>query len=83
MRPLSPVKLFWTFMTVELAIRPVFPNYSGFRFLVLVHDGDDNCQFVIAQWRSSLVIMNSSDYSNRQWQSSLDRNNFGFVLLQS
>jgi len=52
-------------LTIELAIRPEFPKYSGFRFLVLVHDGDDSRQLVIGQWRSSLVIMNGDDYSNR------------------
>jgi hypothetical protein len=52
-------------LTIELAIRPAFPNYANFRFLVLVHDGDDDRQLVIGQWRSSLVIMNGDDYSNK------------------
>lgn len=53
-------------LTIELAIRPDFPKHSGFRFLVLVHDGEDKVQLVIGQWRSSLVIMNGDDFSNRQ-----------------
>ena len=53
-------------LTIELAIRLELPRYSGFRFLVLVHDGEDRVQLVIGQWRSSLVIMNGEDYSNRK-----------------
>jgi hypothetical protein len=30
-----------------------------------VHNGDDGRQPVIGQWRSSLVIMNGDDYSNK------------------
>jgi hypothetical protein len=52
-------------LTIELAIRPAFPKQADFRFLVLVHDGDDGRQLVIGQWRSSLVIMNGDDYSNK------------------
>ena len=52
-------------LAIELAMRPEFPNYSGFRFIVLVHDGEDKVQLVIGQWRSSLVIMNGDDFSNR------------------
>ena len=53
-------------LTIELAIEAEFYNFHGFKFIVLVHDGDDKRQLVIGQWHSSLVIMNGNDYGNRR-----------------
>ncbi len=55
-----------TDLTIELAIQPKFPRYSSLRFLILINDGNDDRQLVIGQWRSSLIIMNGDDYSNRK-----------------
>lgn len=52
-------------LTIELAIQPGFSNFYGFKFIALVHDGEDKHQLVIGQWRSFLVIMNGNDFSNR------------------
>ena len=52
-------------LTIEMAISPEFPRLSNFRFLLAVHDGKDQDQLVIGQWRFSLVIMNGDDYSNK------------------
>lgn len=52
-------------LTIELAIEPQFFQYKYFKFLLSVHSGEDAHQLVIGQWRSSLVIMNGNDYSNR------------------
>lgn len=49
--------------SVELAIRPLKASDDGrFRFLLLLHGGDDAEQLVVGQWRSWLVIMNGDDY---------------------
>lgn len=53
-------------LTIEMAIEPDFSEFSSFKFLVLVHGGRDEEQLCIGQWRSSLVIMNGDDYSNRR-----------------
>ena len=55
-----------TGLTIELAIHPRHSRNSRFRMLIMVHDGDDNSQLVIGQWRSSLIVMNGNDYSNRR-----------------
>lgn len=53
-------------LTIVLAITPQPPKYHYFKFLLLVHDGEDERQLVVGQWRNSLVIMNGDDYSNRE-----------------
>ena len=55
-----------TGLTIEMAIQPELSKYSSFRFLLLVHDGWDEDQLVIGQWRSSLMVMNGDDYSNNR-----------------
>lgn len=55
-----------TGLTIELAIHPRYSRNSGTGILMMVHDGDDNSQLVIGQWRSSLIIMNGDDYSNQR-----------------
>jgi hypothetical protein len=53
-------------LTIELAIEPIILKHSSFSFILLVHDGVDERQLVIGQWRSSLLVMNGSDYSNKR-----------------
>ena len=53
-------------LTIEMAVQPELSKYSSFRFLLLVHDGRDDHQLVIGQWRSSLMVMNGDDYSNNR-----------------
>lgn len=53
-------------LTIELAIHPRHSRNSSIGILMMVHDGDDDNQLVIGQWRSSLMIMNGHDYSNRR-----------------
>ena len=55
-----------TGLSIEMAVEPGFPESFSFRFLFLAHDGKDDEQLVIGQWRTSLVIMNGDDYSNRR-----------------
>ena len=49
--------------SIELAVKPLDTSDDGhFRFLLLLHGGDDTEQLVVGQWRSWLVVMNGDDY---------------------
>jgi hypothetical protein len=52
-------------LTVEMAIRPeLVKRTESIKFILLIHAGENHDQFVIGQWRSTLIIMNGYDYSN-------------------
>jgi len=54
-------------LTIELALKPLAKNNDGhFRFLLLLHGGDDAEQLIVGQWRSWLVIMNGDDYDAKR-----------------
>jgi hypothetical protein len=54
-------------LTIELALKPLAENNDGhFRFLLLLHGGDDAEQLIVGQWRSWLVIMNGDDYDAKR-----------------
>mgnify|MGYP001820312764 CR=1 FL=1 len=54
-------------LTIELALKPLAENNDGhFRFLLLLHGGDDVEQLIVGQWRSWLVIMNGDDYDAKR-----------------
>lgn len=59
----SVARLSGSCLTIECAVEPEFSKRSGFRFLLLFHDGRDEHQLVVGQWRSSIFIMNGDDYS--------------------
>jgi hypothetical protein len=52
--------------SIEIAIKPEPFNQEGFKFILVFHDGSDRDQLLIGQYRSSLIIMNGDDYSNRR-----------------
>ena len=52
--------------TIEMALRPSEEADRGFRFIAVVHDGDDSLQLLIAQWRQTLIVMNGDDYDHRR-----------------
>lgn len=53
--------------SIEFAINPLDSSDDGrFRFLMLLHGGDDAEQLVVGQWRSWLVIMNGDDYDAKR-----------------
>lgn len=54
-------------LTIALALKPLEENNDGhFRFLLLLHAGDDAEQLIVGQWRSWLVIMNGDDYDAKR-----------------
>ena len=52
--------------TVELALRPDERGGRGFRFISVVHSGEDDSQLLVAQWRDNIIVMNGDDYDNRR-----------------
>lgn len=54
------------YFSVEIALKSKSFQEDGFRFIFLLHSGDDGDQLLIAQWRSLLIVMNDNDYANRR-----------------
>ena len=52
--------------TVEIVLRPDEAAERGFRFIAVVHSGEDESQLLIAQWRDTIIVMNGDDYDNRR-----------------
>ena len=52
--------------SIEIAIKPEPFNQEGFNLILVFHDGSDRNQLLVGQYRSSLIIMNGDDYSNRR-----------------
>jgi hypothetical protein len=53
-------------ISIEIAMKPA--DYSGgeFKFILVLHNGKDNEQLVMGQWRSHLIVMNGDDYAYRK-----------------
>ncbi len=52
--------------SVVFAVRPETSSRPDYRILMVVHDGDDERQLVIGQWRNWIVAMNGDDYDARR-----------------
>jgi VanZ family protein len=52
--------------TLEMVVSPSAVTKRSFGELITVHDGNDQTQFLIGQWRNSLIVMNGNDYSARR-----------------
>ena len=52
--------------TLEVALRPDESAERGFQFIAVVHSGEDDSQFLIAQWRQTIIVMNGDDYDHRR-----------------
>ena len=52
--------------TMEVVLRLDERADRGFRFVAVIHSGDDRAQFLIAQWRQTIIVMNGDDYDHRQ-----------------
>jgi hypothetical protein len=48
--------------SVVFAIQPEISSRPDYRILMVVHDGDDERQLMIGQWRNWIVAMNGNDY---------------------
>ena len=52
--------------TIEMAVTPVKEDLQGFNPLIVMHDGAEERQLVIWQYRHSLIVMNGDDYDYKQ-----------------
>ncbi len=50
-------------LTIECALETRYTHPHPFSFVFVVHDGRDEHQLVMGQWRRTFIIMNGSDYS--------------------
>jgi hypothetical protein len=48
-------------LTIEIVIRPDAGNEKGFRHILTLHNGDDDSQLMLGQWRNSIVFMKGND----------------------
>lgn len=53
-------------ISVEMALKSEAVKDDRFKFLLVLHNGDDSKQFLIGQWRSSIILMNGDDYNGKQ-----------------
>ncbi len=49
---------------IEIAFKPRLSKLGRFGFLLMFHNGDDNRQFIVAQWHSWIIVMNGNDYDH-------------------
>ena len=52
--------------TIEMVLRPSEEADRGFRFIAVVHGGDDSSQLLIGQWRQTIIVINGDDYDYRR-----------------
>jgi hypothetical protein len=53
-------------LSFEIALKPDGIDNGGFKFLLVLHAGEDSKQLLIGQWRSSIIVMNGDDYDGSQ-----------------
>ena len=53
-------------LVMEFSIKPIFPERSRFSVLFHIYDRFNDDQIVVGQWNTTLVILNSDDYSNKR-----------------
>jgi hypothetical protein len=53
-------------LSLEIALKPEDMNDERFKFLLVLHNGEDSKQFLIGQWHSSIILMNGDDYNSKK-----------------
>lgn len=54
--------------TIHVGLTPNASRRSGFRPILMLHDGDDHLQLALWQWKASVIVMNGNDYDHtRKW----------------
>ena len=52
-------------LSVEIALRPL-NNEEGFNLILTLHNGEDEDQLIVGQWRSWIIAMNGDDYDHKR-----------------
>ena len=53
-------------LTIEIVIRPDADSRKDFRHILTLHNGSDDSQLMLGQWRNSIVFMKGNDYENKK-----------------
>lgn len=51
--------------SIEIALKPLNIE-QGFSLILALHAGKDSDQFLVGQWRSSIIAMNGDDYAHKR-----------------
>jgi hypothetical protein len=51
---------------MEIALKPEKPEKDRFGFILVIHDGEESRQFLVAQWGPWIIFMNGDDYAHRK-----------------
>jgi hypothetical protein len=65
-------------LSLEIAFKIEKPYRTGFNYIFAIHNGKDDNQLLMAQWRSSIIFMNGDDY---EYKRKSNRIFFDTVLL--
>lgn len=65
LRPESADQLNATGLLIDLELEPPSDWNDLFMVIAAVTNGDDATQFLIGQWRTTLIVMSGDDYANR------------------
>lgn len=52
--------------SIETAFKPEDFNTAGFDLMLSLHNGKDDSQLIVGQYRSHIIVMNGDDYSNKR-----------------
>ncbi|MBN1625414.1 MAG: VanZ family protein [Deltaproteobacteria bacterium] len=52
--------------SIETAFKPEDFDTAGFDLILSLHDGKDDSQLIVGQYRSHIIVMNGDDYSNKR-----------------
>ena len=52
--------------SLEIALKPLAMDGNEFSFIFCLHNGKDDTQLVMGQWRSQVIVMNGNDYAHRR-----------------
>ena len=53
-------------LSIDILIRPEALDRRDFSHILTLHNGDDESQLLMGQWRGSIVFMNGNDYENKK-----------------
>jgi VanZ family protein len=52
--------------SIIIAFKPESFHEGGFNFILSIHNGKNDEQLLVGQWRSYIIIMNGDDYPNKR-----------------
>jgi hypothetical protein len=50
----------------EICLKPENPEEGRFNFIIVLHNGKDSDQLLMAQWRTHIIFMNGDDYNYKK-----------------